>query len=151
MLSPDLVFTIANAAVLPFWLLLVFVPHASVTNTLVHSGLIPVLYGVLYTTYIGITMVNGGPEGGGMGSLGALQIALSAPDALVAAWVHYLVFDLFVGAWMTRDAKRHGIMHVAIVIPLILTLMAGPLGLLLYIALRAGWKQRFTLNEAEPV
>jgi hypothetical protein len=82
-----------------------------------------------------------------MNSIAGLQIAFSDPRALVGAWVHYLVFDLFVGAWMVRDARREGIAHLAIVIPLILTFMAGPFGLVLYVALRGVWKRRFSLDE----
>ena len=125
-MSAETVFTAVNAFVIPFWLLLLIVPHARVTNLLVHSGLVPVILGLVYVFYIGSTLVSGGPEGGGMGSIAALQIAFSDPGALVGAWVHYLVFDLFVGAWMARDALRHQIPHLAIVLPLLLTFMAGP-------------------------
>ena len=71
----------------------------------------------------------------------------SSPGALLGGWVHYLAFDLFVGAWMVRDAKRVEIPHLAIIIPLGLTFAAGPLGLLIYVAMRWFWKQRFTLQE----
>ena len=143
----ETVFTIVNTAVLPFWLLLLLAPHKQITNLLVHSGLIGVIYGIIYVFYLGIAMVGEQPEGAGMGSLAGLQAAFTDPRAMLGAWVHYLVFDLFVGAWITRDAKRHEIPHPAIAIPLVLTLMAGPLGLLLYLGLRGAWKQSFTLNE----
>ena len=29
-------------------------------------------------------------------------------QAIFVGWVHYLVFDLFVGAWIARDAGRLG-------------------------------------------
>ena len=145
----ELVFTIVNTAVLPFWLLLIVAPHAKVTDVLVHSGLVGVVYGVIYIGYLGATMLGDSPEGAGMGSLASLQAAFSDPRAMLAAWVHYLVFDLFVGAWITRDAKRHGIHHVLIFSPLVLTLMTGPFGLLLYLLLRAGMTRRFTLQEAD--
>jgi hypothetical protein len=83
-----------------------------------------------------------------MSSLRGLLIAFSGPDTLVGAWSHYLIFDLFVGAWLVRDAKRQNIHHLTIVIPLTLTLMAGPLGLALYLAIRGIWRRRFTLIEA---
>ncbi len=58
--------------------------------------------------------------------------------AVVAGWIHYLVFDLFVGAWEVRDARRRGVNHLAVVPCLLLTLLLGPIGLMLYLAIRAG-------------
>lgn len=149
-MDPEIVFTIVNTAILPFWLLLIFAPHTRVTNLLVHSGLIGVVYGAVYVLYIGLSMAGDTPEGAGMGSIAGLQAAFADPRALLGAWVHYLVFDLFVGAWITRDAKRQEIAHPVIVIPLVLTLMAGPLGLMLYLIIRGVWRRRFSLQEGEP-
>jgi len=146
-MNSELLFMLVNAFVLPFWLLLLVAPFSKVTRVLVHSGLVPVILGLVYVAFIMITMVADSPEGAGMQSLAGLQAAFSDPRALIGAWVHYLVFDLFVGAWMIRDAKRYDIPHLAVVIPAILTFVLGPLGLLLYVGLRAAWKKRFTLQE----
>jgi hypothetical protein len=51
-------------------------------------------------------------------------------------WVHYLAFDLFVGSWQLRDAKRLDIAHVQLIPCLLLTLLLGPIGLVCYFALR---------------
>ena len=143
----DTIFTIVNNAVLPFWLLLVILPHHKVTNVLVHSGIVPVLYGLIYTAYLVGGMMAGGPEGASMTSLDGLMAGFSTKDAVLTGWVHYLVFDLFIGAWIVRDARRVDIPHLAVIIPVIATLMAGPLGLMLYITIRWFWKKRFGLNE----
>ena len=130
----ETVYTLINAAVLPFWLLLLIVPHARVTNLLVHSGVAPLSLGAVYTYYLFTSIIGGGPEGAGMSSLEGLLIAFSNHDTLV-------------GAWLVRDAKRESIHHLAIVVPLALTLMAGPLGLLIYLAIRGILRRRFTLIE----
>jgi hypothetical protein len=145
----DTVYTLINGAIVPFWLLLLIFPHAKPTQLLVHSGLIPVIYGFVYVFYLGSSLLMGAPEGASMGSLEGLLIALSDPQGVIGAWTHYLIFDLFVGAWMVRDAKRQEIHHLAVVIPVALTFMAGPFGLLLYIGLRGIWKKRFTLLEED--
>lgn len=46
--------------------------------------------------------------------------------------LHYLAFDLFVGAWQVRTARREGIAHLAVFPSLILTFMVGPVGLLVF-------------------
>jgi Mn2+/Fe2+ NRAMP family transporter len=73
----------------------------------------------------------------------------TSPVAATAGWIHYLVFDLFVGAWQVRDAQRRGITHLAVIPCLVLTLLAGPVGLLLYLALRTGMRRGgFLLEDA---
>ena len=71
----------------------------------------------------------------------------SVEQTMLAGWVHYLVFDLFVGAWEVRDARRVGVHHLLVVPCLALTFMAGPIGLLLYLGLRAGIARRLGLDE----
>ncbi len=70
------------------------------------------------------------------------------PEAVMAGWIHYLVFDLFIGAWEVRDARRLKIPHLAVVPCLVLTFMLGPVGLLLYLILRWSMRRAFVLDEA---
>lgn len=147
-MSIDTAFMIVNNALLPFWLLLAVAPFAALTYRLVHSGLVPVVYGIIYTALIVPGFWAGAPEGASFFSLEGLGIAFSDPVALFGGWAHYLVFDLFIGAWEVRDARRTGIPHWAVLPALFVTLMAGPAGLLIYLAMRFFWKQRFTLDEA---
>jgi hypothetical protein len=73
---------------------------------------------------------------------------LSQPHAALAGWIHYLAFDLFVGAWESRDAQRLGISPILVAPCLFLTLMAGPVGLLLYAILRLALRKNASLIEA---
>ena len=57
-------------------------------------------------------------------------------DHLLAGWVHYLAFDLFIGAWETRDAAARGVPHAWVVPCLLMTFLLGPIGLLAYLAIR---------------
>lgn len=136
-----LLFKIANLSVLPGWLLLIFIPETRLTKVVVHSYLYPVLLGGLYL-YLMVTSFGGE---GGMDTLEHLKVSFSRDEILVLGWVHYLVFDLFIGAWMTRDAAKNGILHIAIVPSLVLTLFAGPIGLLSYVVIRAITLRKLTL------
>lgn len=128
-------FQIASALVLPFWALLVLLPRARITRVLVHGAAPGVLFGLAYGA--AILLGQPGPEGGGFGSLTEVQILFSSPYVLTAGWIHYLVFDLFVGSWIARDAERRSLPHLAVVPCLLLTFWLGPLGYLAYLALRA--------------
>ena len=77
-----------------------------------------------------------GAEGAGMSSLGGVMAIFSRPVGILTGWTHYLVFDLFVGAWISRDALARRIPHLLVVPCLFFTLMFGPVGLLLYVGLR---------------
>ena len=87
-------------------------------------------------------------EGAGFGDLESLMKMFQSPWAVVAGWIHYLVFDLFIGAWIVRDARRQGINHWLTVPFLFVTLMAGPAGLMLYLLLRLAMKRDTSLIEA---
>ena len=58
--------------------------------------------------------------------------------ALLAGWVHYLAFDLFVGAWVAARLDRAGIgrMVQAAILPTVF--LFGPLGLLLALMVEGG-------------
>ncbi|HEY2068204.1 MAG TPA: ABA4-like family protein [Rhizomicrobium sp.] len=136
--APATIFTIANDGILPFWLLLFLAPNWRGTRILVHSVLIPVVLGLTYIWVLGSAMTFGhAPPGSGFSSLAGVMALFSSPLAMTGGWIHYLVFDLFIGAWITRDAHRRGVSHFAVMPILIVTLLFGPAGLLLYLALRA--------------
>jgi len=145
-MSPDLVFTACSWGVLPAWGLLAFAPGWLGTQRLVHTVWIPCLLGLVYL----LTFLTspGLPEGGGFGSLTGVTILFTSPHAVLAGWVHYLVFDLFVGAWQVRDARRRGVPQLWMLPCLLFTLMLGPIGLLLYLALRFARLRVTTLAES---
>ena len=135
-MEPELVFNIANNGILIFWLLLIVAPKWKGTEIAVHSILIPVVLGLTYLWLIVTGFMGGMPDGAGFFSLSGVMAFFTSPAAATAGWVHYLVFDLFIGAWEVRDAGRRGISHWAVIPCLIVTLMFGPIGLLLYLVLR---------------
>ncbi len=145
-ISADDMYLALNYGVMPFWALIIFLPHLKITDMVVHSVFAPIFLGVTYTWLLANVM--GGvipmPDGAGFASLDALMKTFSVKEAVVAGWAHYIVFDLFVGAWIARDAQRVGINPFIVAVPLLLTFVVGPIGLLTYLMLRGitgrgGW------------
>lgn len=133
-MSPDGLFAFFNVAVLPAWVLLAVAPGWIWTRRLVNAVWIPFLLTAVYLC----ALVSAGPppEGAGFSTLAGVMVLFTSPMAVLAGWVHYLAFDLFVGSWEARDAQRHGIGRGWMILPLFSTLMAGPVGLSLYLAIR---------------
>ena len=133
----DSLFQICNVIAIVGWLLLVFAPRWSAPRLL--SGLaIPAL---LSGVYLMLILIYYGRAEGGFGSLDAVAKLFQNRPVLLAGWVHYLAFDLFIGAWETRDAERNGLPHLLVIPCLLLTFLFGPIGLLLYLLLRT-WRTR---------
>ena len=132
---------------MPGWLLLVLLPRWRWSARLVCGAVIPALLGGLYAT---LFVVHGPGSEGGFGSLAEVAQLFSNPYLLLAGWIHYLAFDLFVGAWQVRDAQQHGVHHLLVIPCLVLTLMLGPTGLLLYLVIRAVKVRSWDLGAAAP-
>jgi hypothetical protein len=144
------IFTLASRLVLPGWLLLVFLPRWKWTTAFITSWLIPAIlaaaYLVLFAMYFGDS-----PEGfSAFGSLAGVKALLQNDGMLLAGWIHYLCFDLFIGSWEVRDARRVGVHHLLVIPCLGLTFMMGPVGLLAYFLLRLVVRRQWTIDEAPP-
>ena len=146
-MSPEQLFSVCSLLVLPGWLLLVFLPRWKWTARLVCPVLIPLLLALVYF-WIVVTTFWKTP--GDFNSLAGVSQLFQSQWALLAGWIHYLAFDLFVGSWEVRDAQRVGVHHLLVVPCLFLTFMFGPVGLLLYFALRAALRRRLTVGDETP-
>ena len=132
-MSPETIFSLCTKLVLPGWLLLVFAPRWKWTARFIAACALPLALAVVYLILVA---THFGQSEGGFGSLADVGLLFRNPHNLLAGWIHYLAFDLFVGAWEVRDAGRLGIHHLLVVPCLALTFLLGPVGLLLYFLLR---------------
>lgn len=135
-MSADLVFQFVNTAVLPAWLLLLILPRWRYTQAFAFGVIVPVLSVVYASVFAKVLAEGGGFDFEAFGSLEGVLGLLGERWPMVMGWAHYLAFDLFVGAWITRDAYANRVAHVFVLVPLFLTFMAGPVGLLLYLVVR---------------
>jgi hypothetical protein len=131
-------FELCSTLVMPAWLLLIVLPRAKWTR-IIAAYAVPSALALVYLTLLA---TNRFPEGGGFSSLAQVERLFSSEWLLLAGWIHYLAFDLFVGAWEVRDAARLGIPHGYVIPCLILTFLLGPIGLLLYFFIRAAVVRR---------
>ncbi|WP_149589014.1 ABA4-like family protein [Tabrizicola flagellatus] len=132
-MTPDALFQIANPLALLGWLALLASPLAPRAAHAVAGAAIPLL---LSLAYAGLVLAFWWQAPGGFGSLPEVMRLFTHPQIALAGWLHYLAFDLFLGAWEVRTARAEGIPHWALVPCLVLTFLFGPAGLLAFAILR---------------
>lgn len=129
-------FQYANLLAMLGWLLLLLSPYLKAVRPIAQKGLVPVLLGLLYLYLI---VAYFGQAEGDFSSLAGVRQLFASDYAVLTGWVHYLAFDLWVGAWELEDAQRRRIPFWAVLPCLLLTFMFGPVGLLAYLAVRGGF------------
>jgi hypothetical protein len=127
-MAPHL-FVVCNNLALAGWALLVFAPRWRWTERLVLSGAWSLGLSLVYLALVVVFLPS---AQGGFGSLDGVARLFENDALLLAGWVHYLAFDLMIGAMEVRQARAAGMAHVALVPCLVMTLMLGPIGLLLF-------------------
>ena len=130
----ETLFSLANAFALLGWILLALAPLRRDLTVIAARAVAVVLAGA-YTVLL-VRALTGDGFSGDLTTLAGLTEGFSRPEAVLVGWVHYLAFDLWVGSWAIEDAGRRGIPHWMMLPVLVLTLMAGPVGLLVYLGLR---------------
>ncbi len=134
------VFSIANLIAMPMWILMIILPNWKATRLLIDFKVVPLLLSVLYAIYIISSMLSGPTMD--FGSLESVMYLFTFENAVLAGWVHYLVFDLLVGMWML-DENRTLKIHPIIMAPCLLgPFMLGPIGFLIFMGVRAVKKQK---------
>jgi len=139
-MAAEQLFSICSFIVLPGWLLLVVAPRWRWTQRIA-ALILPLALAAVYLTLLIIHFHKGA---GGFGSLADVRKLFGNPYLLLAGWIHYLAFDLFIGSWQVRDSERMRIAHAYVVPCLLLTFLFGPVGLLTWFLIRTslrGWSQ----------
>ncbi|MEQ1580790.1 MAG: abscisic acid-deficient protein Aba4 family protein [Steroidobacteraceae bacterium] len=131
-MSLEQVFSIAGGVAMIGWLVLLLAPAGSAwPGRVVYSA--AVALAMLYAALIGAYFSR---SQGGFGSLADVAVLFATPGVLLAGWVHYLVFDLLVGSWERSEADRLALSRFVLAPCLLLTFLLGPLGWLLFLAVR---------------
>ncbi len=126
-------FSFANSVALVAWALLILGPRGMRTGAVIlyfGVGLLCLTYAAIFAGQFGQFLRTDiiGMEG--------VRSLLATDAGLVLGWIHYLAFDLFIGQWIAKDADHKGFSRLVQAPILVLTLVAGPIGLLLWLVVR---------------
>lgn len=132
----ETVFQLANLLIMPFWFIMIFLPHWSWTRRIIGSLWSVVPLALLYAALV-LPILTSVVDDIANPTLTGIATLLGTPSGATIGWIHFLAFDLFVGRWAYLDSRQHGFTAWLISPILFFVLMFGPLGLLLYLAARA--------------
>jgi ABA DEFICIENT 4-like len=134
----ETIFSLSGLLVMPFWFLMIVLPHWRWTRRLLEPPLVVAAPALLYVALVLPRLGELLPALANP-ALPGIAALLGTPAAATIAWVHFLAFDLFVGRWAYLDSRERAISAWLMAPVLLLILMLGPAGFLLYLGLRAVW------------
>ena len=139
-----------NLGILPFWLILIFFPHSNLSRYFVTSILpILILSGsyifILYKSYLNsFDFLNNFSLYLGIDYLSDL---FTDKSYLMMFWIHFISINLFTGGWIVKDSQKLLISKILLGIPLIITYLLGPIGLLFYWFIRIFYAKNINLYD----
>ena len=139
-----------NLGVLPFWFIIIVFPQSHLSRIFVTSIfpflLISGVYVfVLYKSYlIGFDFINNFSL-----YLGLSELSRLFEDHLyiMIFWTHFIAINLFIGGWIVKDAQKFSVNKVLLALPLVLTYLTGPIGIILYWIIKIFYAKRISLYE----
>ncbi|MDC3117176.1 ABA4-like family protein [Candidatus Pelagibacter sp.] len=139
-----------NLGVLPFWLILIFFPTSNLCRYFVTS-IFPIF--ILSGTYI-FLLYKSYLNSYDFNSNFSLYMGIddttdlfSNKNFLMMFWIHFISINLFTGGWIVKDSQKFAINKFLISIPLIITYLIGPLGLLTYWLIRIFYAKNISLYD----
>lgn len=132
-MTTDTLFSLSGTLAMAGWIALLGSRFFPVLAQRIAGLAVPVLLSVAYA---GLVLAFWSGAEGGFDSLANVMRLFTSREIALAGWIHYLAFDLFVGAWIVRTAASENIAFLLIVPCLALTFLFGPIGYLAFSALR---------------
>ena len=149
-LTFETIYLWANFGVLPFWLMLIFIPNSKITQIFINSVILPLILACAYCYTIYQTILLDEPIFDFFRlylSLDNLYTIFSAESFLLIFWLHFLALNLFLGSWTSRDGAKYNVPLALMVLPLILIYFMGPVGLVLYWFMRIFYAKKLKFHD----
>ena len=149
-LTFETIYLWASFGVLPFWIMLIFIPNSKITRIFVNSIILPLILSVAYAYTIYQAILLDEPIFDIFElylSLDNLYTIFAIESFLLVFWLHFLALNLFLASWVSRDGVKYGVPRRFIFIPLILIYFTGPAGLVLYWFIRIFYAKKLGFHD----
>ena len=136
--------------VIPFWLMLIFIPSSRITQIFVNSIFLPLILGALasYVIYMVVVLDESLLDIFHLYfGLESLYTIFAVEGFLLIFWLHFLALSLFLGSWVSRDGIKYNIPRSILVFFLILIYFTGPVGLVFYWMIRVFYSKKLGFHD----
>ncbi len=144
------IYSWANLALIPFWLMLIIIPSSKFTQFFINSIILPLILSVAYVYIIYQTILLDEPIFDVFKlylGIDNLYTLFATESFLLVFWLHFLALNIFVGSWMSRDGVKYSMPRKLVIFPLILVYFTGPLGLVLYWVIRVFYAKKLGFHD----
>jgi len=149
LLTFEYIYLFANWGVVPFWLLLIFVPNHTITRFFCYSVIPFFLLGLSYIFVSYQIFLDGNIlEGFKLyRSLNGLDEIYANESFRLIFWLHFLAVSLFAGAWIAGDCIRYMVPKIFSIPCIAITYFAGPVGIIIYWLIRIFYAKKINFND----
>ena len=138
----DQVFSITGTIAMAGWVILAVAPRRWPLLNSLPRLVLPAVLSLFYAAYIFAFFAE---SGGGYDSLADVRQLFTLDELLLAGWIHYLAFDLMIGAYLADRLDKVGIGRLLQLPVLAATLFFGPVGVILALCME-GSVRFFSFN-----
>ena len=146
----EMVYLWLNLGVIPFWIVLVVFPQSRISRVFITSVFPIFILSLIYSYLLYISYLNS------YDFLQNFKLYLGLNEIsnlfenqffLILFWVHFLAMNLFCGGWIVNDSQMFGMNKFLVSIPLIITYLIGPIGMVIYWVIRVFYAKRIRLYD----
>ena len=146
----EMIYYWVNLGVLPFWFILIFFPQSYLSRYFVTSIFPILLLSISYVFLFYKSFLNSYDFLGNFNlylGIGDLSNLFADNSFLMMFWVHFVSINLFAGGWIVKDSQKFLINKILLSIPLTITYLIGPVGLMVYWIIRIFYAKRLSLYD----
>ena len=146
----EMIYLWINLGVFPFWFILIIFPQSQISRFFVTSVFPVFILALVYIYLLYIAYMDGYDFLQNFKlylGLDKISDLFESQFFLILFWVHFLALNLFCGGWIVRDSQMFGMNKFLISLPLIITYLIGPIGIILYWIIRIFYAKRLSLYD----
>jgi len=146
----EMIYLWLNLGVLPFWFVLVIFPDSQISKVFIAS-IFPIL--ILSLAYAYLLYIAHIDDYNFLQNfklyLGLSEISklFENQSFLILFWVQFLAMNLFCGGWIVNDSQMFHMNKFLVSIPLMVTYLIGPIGIVIYWIIRMFYAKRIRLYD----
>ena len=76
-----------------------------------------------------------------------LTVVFSTETFLLIFWLHFLILNILLGTWVSRDSLKYSIPKPFVILTLLMVYFVGPIGLVFYWFFRVFYAKRISLYD----